>query len=67
MTSLQPRDSLGQFASRECAGTYRLLAALRGSGEPEAFRPNHTTVPAPRCPHGHFTRWALKHCRGCSK
>lgn len=22
-------------------------------------------VPAPRCPHGHFARWAARHCRGC--
>jgi hypothetical protein len=24
-------------------------------------------VPAPRCPHGHFARWARKNCTGCAK
>lgn len=31
----------------------------------EAFRPNFTPVPAPRCPHGHFLRWAVRNCRRC--
>lgn len=24
-------------------------------------------VPAPRCSHGHFARWAAKHCRPCRR
>jgi hypothetical protein len=25
-------------------------------------RPNWTAVPAPRCVHGHFARWAARNC-----
>ncbi len=28
-------------------------------------RPNVVRVPAPRCPHGHFARWAARNCKPC--
>lgn len=27
--------------------------------------PNRTVIPAPKCPHGHFVRWAARNCRPC--
>jgi len=59
----QPRDALGQFASRECPTTYRLLVAA--GGPPEEGVPNFYAVAAPRCPHGHFARWAAANCKRC--
>lgn len=32
-----------------------------GDDEPDE-RPNFTRIPAPRCPHGSFTRWATRNC-----
>lgn len=64
----QPRDEGGRFASRECPTTYRLLAAI----QPRTLRPDVAvresggwSVEAPRCPHGHFARWASRNCRAC--
>jgi hypothetical protein len=50
----------GRFASVECPTTYRLLAALRPEEEcrPDPDNPARTIVPAPKCPHGHYRRWA---------
>lgn len=28
--------------------------------------PNRTKVDAPKCPHGHFERWARRHCKPCT-
>jgi hypothetical protein len=41
----QPRDALGQFASKECPTTYRLLSALRPREEP-GRRPANWGSPA---------------------
>jgi hypothetical protein len=30
------------------------------------IRPNCWAVYAPRCPHGHFRRWAQGNCRPCA-
>lgn len=27
----------------------------------------HYDVPAPRCPHGHFARWAARNCKPCNR
>lgn len=27
---------------------------------------SHTKVPAPKCPHGHFERWAKRNCKACN-
>jgi hypothetical protein len=73
---VQPRDEVGRFASKECPTTYRLLAAARPVGEPrpDPERPGRYVVPAARCPHGHFRRWAdafdpvtkaQRNCRPC--
>jgi len=65
----QPRDEGGRFATKECPGTYRLLAALRGPSEGPVVRVRTGSpgwsVEAPRCPHGHFARWAARNCPGC--
>lgn len=68
----------GRFASVECPTTYRLLAGLRAPAEPvavlrigESGRVSYEdgvsrhAVPAPRCPHGHFARWATANCKPC--
>jgi len=65
VTVEQPRDALGQFASRECPTTYRLLASVRPVDEPRARPGGGWSVEAPRCPHGHFARWAAVNCRPC--
>lgn len=72
MTAVQPRVPAGQegggrFASVECPTTYRLLAALRPVEEarPDPERPGRYVVPAPKCPHGHFRRWADAVAEGC--
>lgn len=66
----------GRFASRECPSTYRLLAAARvrepaeermAGWATDADNPQRTLVPAARCPHGHFARWAAAHCRPCQR
>lgn len=59
--ALQPRDAVGRFATAECPRVYALLDALA----PLEGVPNHWAVPAPRCPHGHFARWAARNCRRC--
>lgn len=50
----------GRFATAECPRVYAMLDTLTPP-EPRADpgRPQHTVVPAPKCPHGHYTRWAL--------
>lgn len=57
----------GQFASTECPRLYALLDTLAaGAPVPMAtaaeplleVSPGHWRVYAPRCPHGHFRRWA---------
>jgi hypothetical protein len=30
-------------------------------------RLNFTHVPAPRCPHGSFARWATRNCKPCAR
>lgn len=57
----------GRFATAECPTTYRLLAALRPAGEPwpDPTQPGRYVCPAPRCPHGHFRRWADAVAEGC--
>lgn len=59
----QPRDALGQFASRECPTTYRLL--VEAFAPPEEGVPNYYAVQVARCPHGHFARWAAANCKRC--
>ena len=62
----QPRDALGQFASRECPTTYRLLVADPPDGQrPDPHQPGRTLLAVARCTHGHFARWAARNCRPC--
>lgn len=49
----------GRFASQACPRVYALLDTLA----PEE-RSTRVDVPAPRCPHGHFVRWAARNCCG---
>lgn len=65
----------GRFATAECPRVYALLDSLAGQAPvPEAsaaepvleIAPGHYRVWAPRCPHGHFIRWARVHCRRCA-
>lgn len=50
-------------------------AAQKATSAREEGRPNYTAFPAPKCPHGHFERWARgtdlrtgrPNCKGCSK
>lgn len=61
----QPRVPAGQegggrFASTACPRVYALLDAL--ADEPQ--RSTRVAIAAPRCPHGHFARWAARNCCG---
>jgi hypothetical protein len=58
----QPRDAVGRFASVECP---RMYALLDGMAPEEGVGSRYYRVPAPRCPHGHFARWAARHCKRC--
>jgi hypothetical protein len=58
----QPRDAVGRFATAECPRVYALLDSLAPPADAPDERPNHTAVAAPRCPHGHFVRWAAANC-----
>lgn len=59
----QPRDALGQFASRACPTTYRLLVTAPATADrPDPGQPNRTVLTVPRCPHGSFARWAARNC-----
>lgn len=71
----------GRFASVECPRVYALLDTLSPpEPEPTAENPVVEVAPgrflvyAPKCPHGHFRRWAdavapdckvQRNCRGC--
>lgn len=48
----QPRDARGRFAE------------LPPLPEPETTA-RYYPVAAPKCEHGHFARWAARHCRAC--
>lgn len=63
----QPRDALGQFASRECPRVYALLDALADVAPVRERPEGGYAVAAPRCPHGHFVRWAARNCRPCRR
>jgi hypothetical protein len=65
VTAVQPRDALGQFASKACPRMYAMLDEVAADPLAPVERPNFYAVPAPRCPHGHFQRWARLHCRRC--
>lgn len=59
----------GQFASKACPAVYALLDTLvldDVAREVTDGRSSFVPVPAPRCPHGHFARWAARHCRHCT-
>lgn len=51
----------GRFASRACPAVYALLDTLAPAEEGRSTR---IAVAAPRCPHGHFARWAARNCCG---
>lgn len=34
-------------------------------GAGEGVDGRHYRLDAPRCPHGHFQRWAVRHCKRC--
>lgn len=34
-------------------------------GDGEGVDGRYYRLEAPRCPHGHFVRWAAQHCRRC--
>lgn len=73
----------GRFASAECPRVYAMLDALAEHAPPPVptartpvveAEPGHFRVWAPRCPHGHFARWAdaldpetktMRNCRAC--
>lgn len=61
----QPRDAGGRFATKECPRVYALLDALAESVPIRERREGGYAVEAPRCPHGHFARWAARNCRPC--
>lgn len=63
----QPRVPAGQagggrFATAECPRVYALLDTLAPEPGAPDERVNWTAVAAPRCPHGHFARWAARNC-----
>jgi hypothetical protein len=55
----------GRFATAECPTTYRLLAAVRAVEPREGTGGRYHPVPAPKCPHGHYARWAARNCKPC--
>lgn len=73
----QPRDAAGRFASAACPRVYALLDAAAPEpalGEPIGEEGARTILYSPRCPHGHFRRWAdaidpatkgQPNCRAC--
>ncbi len=63
----QPRDEAGRFATAECPRMYAMLDTLAPREEelPEGVEGRYYRVPAPRCPHDHFARWAAHHCKRC--
>lgn len=69
-TSLQPRIPAGapgggRFAPAACRTAYAVLDALAATLDSEV-QPDpgghRIEVPAPRCAHGHFARWASRNC-----
>lgn len=63
----QPRVPAGQagggrFATAECPRVYALLDSLAPPADGPDERPNWHPVPAPRCRHGSFQRWAVSNC-----
>lgn len=63
--AVQPRDEGGRFASPECPTTYRLLVDAQEVAPREGVSGRWYRVEAPRCPHGHFARWAAANCKRC--
>lgn len=55
----------GRFATRECPRVYALLDSLAPAEAREGTDGRYHRVPAPRCPHGHFARWAARNCKRC--
>jgi hypothetical protein len=58
----QPRDEVGRFATKACPAVYALLDEL---APVEGTEGRYHRVPAPRCPHNHFARWAARNCKQC--
>jgi hypothetical protein len=56
------RPAGGRFASKACPAVYALLDTLTPAPETrtDPERPQRILVAAPRCPHGHFVRWARR-------
>jgi hypothetical protein len=52
----------GRFATAECPRVYALLDTLAPEPEEDPHKPWRVAVPAARCPHGHFARWAARNC-----
>lgn len=61
----QPRDAAGRFASHLRPSPLLVdvppIPVPVPVDEPDE-RPNVHRVPAPRCPHGSFARWAAHNC-----
>jgi hypothetical protein len=56
----------GRFATKACPQVYALLDTLAPQEpEREGVSGRYYRVEAPRCPHGHFARWAVHHCKRC--
>ncbi len=51
------REGGGRFATKACPAVYALLDTLAPQ-EQEQRPEGGWAVPAPKCPHGHFARWA---------
>lgn len=67
MTTVQPRDAVGRFATAACPTTYRLLTArpveeLPAGWSVDPVNPQRTVIAVDRCEHGHFPRWAAANC-----
>lgn len=56
-------DAAGRFASKACPRVYALLDTLAPTPRPEGG----FSVHAPKCPHGHFERWAAANCKPCAR
>lgn len=62
MTAVQPRDRAGRFAPIPDVLRRDVPPIPVPVADVPEERPNHYAVPAPRCPHGHFARWARRNC-----
>lgn len=52
----------GRFAPEACRTAYLALDALAARAAEPPAGGNRILVPAPRCPHGSFARWAARNC-----